>query len=173
MEDHVENVEAEDFYIQVYPRLLKFCAAKMRMAYDNPDLQDVVSETFIRCYKNWDRYDDCRASRWTWLSSIARNVIKDYYSRKKRRREVPFMEDVIAVEQPNTYVKPFEDVILEVWKKTGAPDKHFLVWFLSVLGFTGEEVANLMDIGLDAVKYRRVAFKRRMYDAMCKDYVDD
>lgn len=44
--------------------------------------EDVVSDVFVKAYRNFDRYDAHYAVS-TWLYTIARNTLIDYYRKRK------------------------------------------------------------------------------------------
>ena len=55
-----------------------------RMTGNESDAEDVVQETFLRAYRNLDRYDS-RASFATWIFRIAANCSIDVLRARKRR----------------------------------------------------------------------------------------
>ena len=57
-----------------------------RMTGNQQDAEDVVQETFLRAYRQLDRYQ-ARASFATWLFRIAANYSLDLIRGRKRRRE--------------------------------------------------------------------------------------
>ena len=51
------------------------------------DASDIVQETFIKVWKNMNRFDENKASFKTWIFTIAKNTAYDYFKKKKT---VPF-----------------------------------------------------------------------------------
>jgi len=49
--------------------------------------EDIGQEVFIKVLKNAHLYDEKKASLQTWIKAIARNTIKDYLRRNKKRSQ--------------------------------------------------------------------------------------
>jgi RNA polymerase sigma factor (sigma-70 family) len=43
------------------------------------DAEDLTQQTFERALRAWDRFDPRRGAVWTWLITIARNLLIDHY----------------------------------------------------------------------------------------------
>lgn len=59
--------------------------------------EDVVSEVFLKVYQKLACYDESRASLSTWIYSITRNTVIDYY--KKRKTQSLFLYEIEKVEE--------------------------------------------------------------------------
>ncbi|MET0821615.1 MAG: sigma-70 family RNA polymerase sigma factor [Aeromicrobium sp.] len=60
---------------------------------DEASAQDVVQETIVRAWRAGDRYDPATASLRTWLFAIARNVVADHLTARRRAAELPGLAD--------------------------------------------------------------------------------
>ncbi|MCL1918518.1 MAG: sigma-70 family RNA polymerase sigma factor [Peptococcaceae bacterium] len=70
----------EAFYNQFYVSVYRFFTKRL----DSKELcEDLTSDVFYACFKNFDRYDASKATMATWIYSIANNRIKYYYRSKK------------------------------------------------------------------------------------------
>jgi RNA polymerase sigma-70 factor (ECF subfamily) len=54
----------------------------VRLANKN-DASDIVQETFIKVWKNLNRFDDTKANFKTWIFTIAKNTATDFLRKKK------------------------------------------------------------------------------------------
>ncbi|MGJ9373294.1 RNA polymerase sigma factor [Nesterenkonia sp. CF4.4] len=81
---------------------------------DRAEAEDCVQETFIRAWRNRDRYSCSRGSVRTWLFAIARNLVIDSLRTRSRRptptdqkklewASEPTSEDLRIVEQLTLY----------------------------------------------------------------------
>ena len=73
-------------------------AKALQYTKNEKDAEDLVQETFVKAYDNWDRFEkgtNCRA----WLFTILRNTFINRYRRKKREREILNSDDTKSVEQ--------------------------------------------------------------------------
>jgi RNA polymerase sigma-70 factor (ECF subfamily) len=56
---------------------------------DDAAAQDVVQETIVRAWRAGNLYDPATASLRTWLFAIARNVVADHLTARRRAAELP------------------------------------------------------------------------------------
>jgi len=82
-QEHTESFESiyNRFYLPVY----KFFAKRLS---DLAVCEDLTSDVFYVCFKNYDKYDPSRASAATWIYTIANNKLKNYYRDKKDHRYI-------------------------------------------------------------------------------------
>ena len=69
----------EEQYRACYPMVYNYVFRRMS---SREATEDVVSEAFLRAARFYDRFDERRAKFSTWVISIARNCISDYFSRE-------------------------------------------------------------------------------------------
>jgi RNA polymerase sigma-70 factor, ECF subfamily len=63
----------------------------------NPcDAEEAAQETFVKAYKNLDRYDETKGLK-NWLCTIALNTARDFYRRSRRERKM--VSDGVEVEE--------------------------------------------------------------------------
>jgi len=62
-----------------------------RVGHDSDATEDIVSDIFLKAYKNFDRYDTQYAIT-TWLYTIARNTLIDFYRKGKITLSVDELE---------------------------------------------------------------------------------
>ena len=51
------------------------------------ETEDLTSETFLKAFRNFDRFDPGKGSARTWLTRIARNTLIDHF--RTRRESIP------------------------------------------------------------------------------------
>lgn len=51
--------------------------------YDRTLSQDMAGEVFLRVAASWQKYDKTKGAISTWIFTIAQNVMKDYWKKKK------------------------------------------------------------------------------------------
>lgn len=75
---------------------------------DEQAAEDVVAESFLRAARYFDRYDPSRAKFSTWVKSIARNCMNDYY---RKHPKTITIEDVseAALVSGDDFVKHTEN----------------------------------------------------------------
>ena len=65
------------------------------------EAEDLTSEVFLYCYKNYARYDPLKSSISTWLFLIAKSMLKTYYRDKKTNLDISDFEDWLLTDGDN------------------------------------------------------------------------
>jgi len=78
-----------------------------RMVLDHDETDDLLQNTFIRCYQGLDRFE-ARSGLYTWLYRIATNLCLSHLSQKKRRRMLSLSDDAVRLEAELKRVTPQE-----------------------------------------------------------------
>lgn len=84
----------EEMYRAYRDKVRKYVAGKVSNVHD---AEDLVSSVFLKAYKKWESFDASRASPSTWLYSITRNCVIDYYRTRRVNGELP--EELTAAGQ--------------------------------------------------------------------------
>lgn len=76
----------EAIYLECEPKVKRYITARV----SNPqDAEDLISEVFLKVYRQLDRFDEDRARVSTWVYAITRNAVIDYYRTRRVYSEVP------------------------------------------------------------------------------------
>lgn len=88
----------EEFESIALPHLDELYATGLRYTKNEKDAEDLVQETFVKAYVNWNRFEkgtNCRA----WLFTILTNTFINRYRRKKKEREILHADDLRPIEE--------------------------------------------------------------------------
>lgn len=134
-----------------------------RMLKDNVFAEDIVQETFVRVYRNRDRYQQI-AKFSTWIYTIAINLTKTEIRRQSLRRFFSisgFSEDGKTFELPDTRInleKSAEDTILNdhIRKSINKLPRVFkeVVILRDIQELSYEEISKIVGVPLGTVKSR-------------------
>ncbi len=92
------NTAFDILYADYYPRVYGLCRRLLSSA---ERAEDATQETFVRAYRNFNRYDAQRPF-WQWIASIANNHCLDLLRRDSRAMAL-FGDEVEEIEQlPDT-----------------------------------------------------------------------
>jgi RNA polymerase sigma-70 factor (ECF subfamily) len=85
----------EDIFETHYKRVYNFVAYRVSNHYD---VEDMVSAVFEKVIAKYHKYDERRAPMEAWIISIAKNVVNDYFRRKKMKEflSLDFIRDIAA-----------------------------------------------------------------------------
>ena len=92
-----------EIYENYYDRVLSYIKARVN---DHTIAEDLTSDVFFRCYKNIQKFDSSKASESTWIFTITKNLLKNYYRDKK---EVAYIDSMEGFDIP--YEEEFDQAI--------------------------------------------------------------
>lgn len=78
----------QQIYEDYYERVLSFIQARVNDSYT---AEDLTGDIFYKCYRNIERYDPEKAAVSTWIFTIAKNTLKNYY---RDRKPTAYLEDM-------------------------------------------------------------------------------
>ena len=81
------EADFEAWYLAELPRIYNFFRYRVG---DGQLAQDLTADTFVKAWRNRDRYRRDLAAFSTWLFTIARRIAQDYY--RKPHPEIPLEE---------------------------------------------------------------------------------
>ncbi len=163
------------FFEGYFPRLYRF--ARTRLGEDPEITKEIVHVTLTKAIRKLDSYRG-EAALFTWLCTICRNEISDYIARVAREREhVVLTEDLpdvrAAVEalaapasdEPETSFRRLEIARLIQVALDRLPTHYgdALEWKY-IYGFSVEEIAAKLGIGVEAAQSLLARAKRAFHD---------
>ena len=78
--------EQNRLYTKYYGRVLGYIRSRVN---SRADAEDLCQDVFEKAFRAADRFDASRSSPGTWLFSITRNAVIDYFRRSRPRSELP------------------------------------------------------------------------------------
>lgn len=88
--------EQTALYEEYHGKILSYMRARIGAG---PQAEDLCSEVFVKVCENLDRFDESKSSLATWIYSIARNTLTDWYRTRRVWDEIPeTLEDGSSVE---------------------------------------------------------------------------
>ena len=97
-------------YEQYLPRIYGFVSYRIG---NRETAEDLTSDIFYKALSGFTQFDSKKASFSTWLFSIARNTIIDYYRKRgieQRYREESASESFVSPDPPDEETSRFEDI---------------------------------------------------------------
>lgn len=91
------ETERTQIYLEYKPKVLGYIYNKVL---DNNLAEDLCSDVFLKVYEKLDTFDETKASLSTWIFTIMKNTLYDYYRGRKVMEEIPEdMADGSSVEE--------------------------------------------------------------------------
>jgi len=135
-------------------RLLAFIYSVVR---DRHLAEDIFQETFLRVYRQADRFDPARRFK-TWLYTIALNLCRDEL--KKSRRHLQFTLDEAMGKEDEGGCRPVE------WIKDGKPGPPETAWEHELEGILRGKLDRLSS------SHREVVIMSRMLGMKCEEIAE-
>lgn len=147
------------FYLEYSPRLARFVRLKVS---NKQDAEEIVQDTFVSLLEALPAFG-YRSSLWTFMISIAKHEVLDYYRKKyakKAIKYVPFVDHFYS--EPLYSASETREVFEQALHKLKEEERNLLLWKyeekLSV-----EEIAEKLGVKIKAAESRlfraRQAFK--------------
>ena len=126
--------------------------------------EDLVSDIFMRAMAHYDGFDPSKASTRTWLCTIARNCLIDYF-RKNGRRKTENLDDApepSAVDQYDILKNPINQEVYRLLEKL-SDDERELLSMIYVQELKNPQIGQILGINAKAVseRHRRLLAKLR------------
>jgi RNA polymerase sigma-70 factor (ECF subfamily) len=159
----ITDKEFAGIYDQYFERIRGFIRARIR---DSWHADDLAQETFMRARRHIDSLRDPSRIK-PWLFRIAYHTCQDHYRSKDGKPGVLIpLDGDIGIADPHrseTLVEQQEMSNCLQEKVLLLPDSHRTVlWLYDVLGFTHQEIADVLEINEGNVKVRLHRARKKM-----------
>jgi RNA polymerase sigma factor (sigma-70 family) len=122
-----------------------------RMTNSAPDAQDLAQDTFVRAYKNLEKYNSAYSFK-NWILTICSNLTKNVFRKRVKRRqtEEQYMEDEYLEDRKDNINKDKFELAL----KKLAPEIRAVLALKYTEECSYDEIAEILMIGVSAAKMR-------------------
>ncbi len=175
----------EGFEDTALPHMDELYATALRYTKKEKDAEDLVQETFIKAYTNWERFEkgtNCRA----WLFTILKNTFINKYRRKKKEREILNADDLRPIEQnffsrekTDFYDSPEKEAMHktftpEIQEAFGSlsPEFRMVVILADLNDFSYKEIAHILDCPVGTVMSRLFRGRKEMRERLVETAYD-
>ena len=92
----ITDTQKEAIYRDYHGKVSGYIRSKINSP---QDAEDITSDVFLKVYEKIDTFDESKSSLSTWIYTITRNTLTDYFRTRKVFAEIPeTIEDDISVE---------------------------------------------------------------------------
>lgn len=125
--------------------------------------EDVVQDAFVKVWKNIHKYDETKATFFTWALNIARNTAIDKWRKIKKEGLVEIQDldsSVNLIDQTSKVTQKTNTIGLNDMVERLTPELKVVVEYLYFKGYTHQEASDELGLPLGTVKTRiRTALK--------------
>lgn len=130
------TMAAEDIYISYHDKVSAYIRGKL----DNyHDAEDLVSQVFEKVYGKIHTFDESKASLSTWIYTITRNTVTDYYRTRRIHTSYDEVYELPAPEKDRDMLDTLADALMILKER-----ERDLILLHYYKGLTLKEVADKM-----------------------------
>ena len=128
----------------------------MKIVRSEDDAQDVLQDSFIKIWKNIQKFDRKKGTFFTWMLNISRNTAIDKYRKLKRegKVEIQNLESGVGIAKEHSSETPINRIGLKDEVKKLRDDHQLMIDYIYFQGYTQQEVADELQMPLGTVKTR-------------------
>lgn len=128
-----------------------------RIVQDEESAEDVLQETFLKIWNNFNQYDKTKGKLFTWIVNIARNLAIDFTRSKgfKNQQKNLDVDKIVGYidSRKSTAFNP-DQIGLKTMLDKLKPEQRQILDLVYFNGYTQSEVAEELNIPLGTVKTR-------------------
>lgn len=120
------------------------------------DAENLLQDTFVKIWRNINRYDATKGRLYTWLVVIARRRALDFIrsSEYSDAQLIQSAEILVSKEAHSTETAQLDHIGLEMLLQRLSPPLKQVIDFQYFMGYTQQEVADELGLPLGTVKSR-------------------
>ena len=162
-----EKPDFETVYNAYYDKVYKYVYT---LLLHKENTEDIVAETFLSAYANYDKYDPEKASVATWITRIAHNNAVNLVRSAAYRTRAELPEtDLYGEEDPALlHLEEDRDIVLKLYAKLSEKEREFLN-MRYVMELKDAEIAELMGMQTKAVNKRYQRLLKKCRDLLAEE----
>ena len=142
--------EKERLYTEYRGKVLSYIRSRV---FNASDVEDLCEDVFLKAFGAADSYDTAKASPGTWLYSITKNTVIDYFRKIRQTEEIPEgMSDGSLPEDGLLNAETLEELAAALEKLPAELTDVVVLHYYDNLPLT--EIASSLNISYGAVKIR-------------------
>jgi len=130
------TMAAEDIYISYHDKVSAYIRGKLD---NHHDAEDLVSQVFEKVYGKIHTFDESKASLSTWIYTITRNTVTDYYRTRRIHTSYDEVYELPAPEKDRDMLDTLADALMILKER-----ERDLILLHHYKGLTLKEVADKM-----------------------------
>ena len=157
MRSKVTNTDQDKLYLDYKDKVSAYVRGKIA---NEHDAEDIVSAVFLKVYQKIDRFDEKKATLSTWIYTITRNTVIDYY--KTRKIHIGFSDEIELEDIPEENEDELLDALANALERLSERERDLIILHY-YKGFTLKRIAEMMGmsyINTKVVHAKALAFMR-------------
>ena len=130
------NPVAENIYLDYHDKVSAYIRGKVD---NHHDAEDLVSQVFEKVYGKLHTFEETKASLSTWIYTITRNTVTDYYRTRRVHVDIDELYSLPAPEKDRDVLEDLADALMTLTER-----ERDLILLHYYKGLTLKEVADKM-----------------------------
>ncbi|MDD7218435.1 MAG: sigma-70 family RNA polymerase sigma factor [Clostridia bacterium] len=121
------KTEIEKLYQEYYPRIYGYIYNKI---FSKEDAEDLTHQVFIKICNKWDTFNSQKASVSTWIYTIARNAVIDFYRTHHRHTDLEEIDEPVQDELDileNIISEEVQEMLLQALMKLSQEERDLII----------------------------------------------
>lgn len=153
-------------YEHFFPYVKSIC---LRYTSRLEDCEEVMDDSFIKMYKNLDKYDFSRPFKF-WLRTVVVNTAIDFYRQSTRKIQSQTIDDYYDLSiEDHTISNMSVNEIMAVIQKLSPSYRSVFMMFV-VDGYSHKEIGELLNITEGTSKSNLAKARMKLQDMLQKEY---
>ncbi|WDE97577.1 sigma-70 family RNA polymerase sigma factor [Lentisphaera profundi] len=160
-----DDLKAWEEFLEFYRNFIYFLLRKMNINVN--DIDDLYQRITMHLWKSLPKYDNSKGKFRSWLSTVARNEVLNYFRSNKNKKLEFTAEEPIIIDEPHIdeiIEKEWENFILQTALKnleSVFSGQAIEVFKLSLEGNSHHQISEKTEIKIDSVKVLKSRVKSR------------
>ncbi len=167
-----DTIPFEQVYERYYFDVFRYF---MKRTENHQEAEDLTSDVFLYCYKNYDRYDPQKSAISTWLFLVAKSMLKTYYRDRKQHFDISDFEEWLITDEVDMartiYLEQLRSFLAEQIKLLSEKQQQVIIMrFFQEKGF--DEIAIALNTSQGNVRVMLTRAVAKLKEALCNSECD-
>lgn len=162
----------EEIYNEYHDKVLAYIRGKVN---NNEDAEDITSDVFLKVQKKLAEYDEGKATVSTWVYTIARNSVIDFYRVNRTTEELPdeLTEEMASDDETDDSLLQ-KETLQELAEALGklSPEERAIIVFRYYEGMSLTDIQKKTGLSYGQVKLRHNSALKEMRKFFTKKTAD-
>lgn len=154
-------ITSEELYRGYHSKVARYISAHVQNAHDREDL---LQQVFLNAISALDSYDPSRSAVGTWLYTVTRNTVIDYY-RKKEHEPVPTELDELdlfpAESEEKTLTSETLEALASALEKLPQRERNIIIYRF-YYGISAKETAEKVGVSYSNVRFLQYSALKKL-----------
>lgn len=154
-------ITPEELYQTYQEKVSRYISSHVQNAHDR---EDILQQVFLNVIASLDDYDPARSAPGTWIYTITRNAVIDYYRKKDRDSVLTDLDEAAAVstqEDDRLLTQEMLETLADALEQLSERERRIVI-FRFYHGLSAQETALRVGVSYANVRYLQYNALKKM-----------